>query len=153
MSSTVTKAASAVLTLGFEMICGVIFGTPSRNCTGSGICMVTSIGHIRRRKFPCVCVTAYLSMSPEGAIYLQFPTVRRILTAITTCSGRDIFEVDETFRDSPMANESVGKSSIFIPPGATGYAEPRTRGSSSSLFKTSLNHLHLFFLICHFLIS
>lgn len=120
MSSTVTKAASVVLTLGFEMICGVIFGTPSRNCTGSGICMVTSIGHIRRRKFPCVCVTAYLSMSPEGAIYLRIPYSTADSDRHNHLFRKRIFEVDETFRIPPWLMSPWGKSSIFIPPGRYG---------------------------------
>lgn len=136
MSRTVTRAASAVLTFGFEMICGVIFGTPSRNCTGSGICMVTSIGHIRRRKFPCECVTAYLSMAPDGAVFLRIPCDNASSDRYKLLFRRRIFEVDETFRIPPWLTGSWGKSSIFIPPGR--YAIRKTADSWIIIFP--VNH-------------
>lgn len=132
MSSTVTRAASAVLTLGFEMICGVIFGTPSRNCTGSGICMVTSTGHLRRRKFPCASVTAYFSMSPEGVIFLRIPCETADSDRYRHLFRRRIFEVDETFRIPPWLTSAWGKSSIFIPPGR--YAIRKTDDSRIIIF-------------------
>lgn len=131
MVAKISKAQRTFL-VSLELVCGVIFGTPSRNCTGSGICMVTSLQILRKNRYACSYVRAWLGRGMGGELMIRFP-----FEAVSDPSHRQLlscklFEVDETFRIPPWLTSAWGKSSIFIPPGR--YAIRKTDDSWIIIF-------------------
>lgn len=111
------STAQQTIMIGLELVCGVIFGTPSRNCTGSGICMVSSLQTLRRKRYPCDHVMAYLGQGINGELTIRIPFTA-VPEALRRQFFRDkIFKVDETFRIPPWLTSPWGKYRIYIPPG------------------------------------
>ncbi len=111
------STAQQTIMIGLELVCGVIFGTPSRNCTGSGICMVSSLQTLRRKRYPCDHVMAYLGQGINGELTIRIPFTA-VPEALRRQFFRDkIFKVDETFQIPPWLTSPWGKYRIYIPPG------------------------------------
>ena len=111
------STAQQTIMIGLELVCGVIFGTPSRHSTGSGICMVSSLQILRRKRYPCDHVMAYLGQGINGELTIRIP-----FTAVPEALRRQffrnkIFKVDETFQIPPWLTSPWGKYRIYIPPG------------------------------------
>lgn len=56
-----------------EIICEVIFGTPSKNCQGSGICMVAKSSFFDGRPIACKYATSFVSSPSPGILMFRFP--------------------------------------------------------------------------------
>lgn len=100
-----------------EYVCGVVFGTPSRHCTGSGVCMVTSLQILKRRQYACRYVKAYLGRGHRGEITLRVPFDSFPEEHIARVLNKGIFQVEETFQIPPWLTGAWGGHRIYIPPG------------------------------------
>lgn len=95
----------------------VVFGTPSRNCEGSGICMVTSrfpAGYT----VPCPHARAIIYCDTERReLVFRFP--KRYLSEITLkrLKDNDVFVVEEPFRIPQVLIRRWGLSGRYISAG------------------------------------
>lgn len=95
----------------------VVFGTPSRNCEGSGICMVTSRfpgGHT----VPCPHARAIIYCDKESKeLIFRFP--KRYLSELAQkrLSDNEVFVVEESFLIPQPLIRQWGLPGRYIPAG------------------------------------
>ena len=96
---------------------GVVFGTPSKACEGSGICMIASIALLHRWSVPCFFTIAFFSMLEEGHFVFRVP-VTSLNTGIRSRYFQNgFFRVEEAFFIPKWLVKVRGKPRIEIPPG------------------------------------
>lgn len=94
----------------------VIFGTPSRNCSGSGICKVYTIHGARRLTISCEMVMARLAF---------WDTQLQMSFSIKACSeqllqkqfGNGSFLMEEIFHLPSWLNRKWNNPAAFVPVG------------------------------------
>lgn len=50
----------------------VVFGAPSKNCSGSGICLVVGRQHLKNMKIRCASYSAKISFHANETLYFEF---------------------------------------------------------------------------------
>jgi len=110
-------ASPALRSLRREVMAGVVFGTPSRSCTGSGVCMVSSMQVLERLPMPCVFVLAFVSLWGGGQLLFRFPKSGLNVPLDETHFQTGYFLVEEEFTVPRWLMRAWGKPRIRIPAG------------------------------------
>lgn len=74
----------------------VIFGTPSKNCDGVGICHISGIDHVRVRR-KCPAFAGWLQVEPSGAVKMTFSTETLSAEVMHRCFRGDWFAIEEPY--------------------------------------------------------
>lgn len=99
-----------------ELRMEVVFGTPSQNCIGSGICMVM---HHLPQRYPLYCPHAPALISyQQGQLIFRFvkAEIYRSDAADRFCGSW--FEVNEEFRMPKSTAKRLGMPSEWVRPGS-----------------------------------
>ncbi len=94
----------------------VVFGTPSKNCSGSGICMITSRfpeGH----SISCPHARAIIHVAPGEELVFRFRKHRLCNRAVQAYFSAGFFPVEETFSLPQRLVRQFGLPINTIPPG------------------------------------
>lgn len=111
------NAAVKQTTAPSELRFGVVFGTPSKACKGSGICMIASMALMHRWSVPCFFTIAFFSTLEEGHFVFRVP-VTPLNTGIRSRYFQNgFFRVEEAFFIPKWLVKVRGKPRIEIPPG------------------------------------
>lgn len=95
----------------------VVFGTPSRNCSGSGICKVYTIHGAKRLNISCEMVKVCLTLS-KNQLYLSFSksACSEQLIQQQLTSGQ--FEIEENFELPSWLNRKFKSPALYVPKGS-----------------------------------
>ena len=93
----------------------VVFGTPSQNCIGSGVCMVM---HHLPQRYPLYCPHAPALISyQEGQLVFRFLKTDMRRTDAVARFGGSCFEVEEEFRMPRSTARRLGMPTEWVRPG------------------------------------
>ena len=95
-----------------EIACSVVFGTPSKNCQGSGICMVAKPAFTER--IACRHVDAFVSSPSAGTLWFRFPASKAEHRAL----AERYFRVEEAFVIPGWLLAKSSMKSAVINPGS-----------------------------------
>jgi len=93
----------------------VVFGTPSQNCIGSGVCMVMS-RLPRAQVLPCPHAPAWISYQP-GRLVFRFQKTEVLREDSIRRFSTPFFLVNEAFYLPRIAARQLGLPSSCVPPG------------------------------------
>lgn len=99
----------------YEM--GVVFGTPSKNCDGAGVCMISRMSHLERLLIPCFFTVVFLTVIGEGYFVFRVPRAALSPMICQKYFGLGVFKVEESFFLPRWLVRIRGKPKIRIPPG------------------------------------
>lgn len=94
----------------------VIFGTPSRNCSGSGICKVYTIHGSKRLNISCEMVKAGL-MLVKAQLQMSFPKAGCSEQLIQQQFATESFKVEENFVLPTWLSRKFQLPAVFVPIG------------------------------------
>lgn len=94
----------------------VIFGTPSRNCSGSGICKVYTIHGAKRLNISCEMVKVSLRLL-NGYLQLSFPKSDCSKHLIWQHFDGEYFKVEENFVLPTWLSRKFKRPAVFVPVG------------------------------------
>jgi hypothetical protein len=100
-----------------ELRFGVVFGTPSKACEGSGVCMIASMELLHRWAIPCFFTVAFFSILEEGHFVFRIPVTSLNKGIRSRYFQNGIFGVEEAFSIPKWLVKVRGKPRIEIPPG------------------------------------
>lgn len=106
----------AVSKMPKTILAQVVFGTPNRNCAGSGICKVFTIQGAKRLNISCEMVEARISLL-ETELQLSFPETACSSQLIQRVFSNEHFKMEEDF---VMPSWLIGKfkpQPAFVPQG------------------------------------
>jgi len=94
----------------------VIFGTPSRNCSGSGICKVYTIHGAKRLNLSCEMVKVGL-MLVGTQLQMLFPKTGCSEQLIQQQFAAEYFKVEEDFVLPTWLSRKFQRPAVFVPVG------------------------------------
>ena len=94
----------------------VVFGTPSRNCSGSGICKVFTIHAAKRLRITCEMVPARLAVSDKDLL-VSFSEADSTESLRQKQFGGMYFLVEEAFQLPSWLVQKLNIPAAFIPAG------------------------------------
>lgn len=104
-------------TASSEVRFGVVFGTPSKACEGTGICMIASVALMHRWSVPCFFTIAFFSILEEGHFVFRVPVTPLSTGIRNRYFQKGFFRVEEAFFIPKWLVKVRGKPRIEIPPG------------------------------------
>ena len=111
------NASPALRSLRREVMAGVVFGTPGRSCTGSGVYMVSSLQVLERLPVPCLFVLAFVSLWGGDQLLFRFPKSGLEMPSDEARFQTGYFLVEEAFTVPRWIMRAWGWPRIRIPPG------------------------------------
>ncbi len=93
----------------------VVFGTPSQNCIGSGVCMVMN-RLPRQKQLPCPHAPAWISYE-RGFLVFRFSKDEVVRQDAISRFGNPWFLVQEPFHVPLYTMRHLGLPSQWVPPG------------------------------------
>lgn len=94
-----------------------MFGNPCMGCQGVGICKVMSYGQHISEKCKCPHVTAWLSLTEEGRIRMNFLKSSMDKAFIRKHFGWLLFQIYEAYKLPENLAQKLGLSEATIRPG------------------------------------
>ena len=94
----------------------VVFGTPSRDCSGSGICKLYTIHAAKHLNISCEMVRARLALSDEH-LQLSFPEALCSERLLMQHFSNAHFVMDENFVLPTWLSRKFDCPSVFVPVG------------------------------------
>lgn len=94
----------------------VVFGTPSRNCSGSGICKVYTIHGAKHLNISCEMVKVSLRLV-NAQLLLSFPELACSAQLLQQHFTNEDFRVEERFYLPSWLSRKFGSSAVFVPCG------------------------------------
>lgn len=94
----------------------VVFGTPSRNCSGSGICKVYTIHGAKKLDISCEMVKVSLRIV-NAHLFLFFPQSACSEQLIQQQFANDNFRVEEDFDLPSWLSRKFGSPAVYVPCG------------------------------------
>lgn len=104
------------LALSCELEIEAVFGKPSKNCFGSGICMVLN-RLPAQHQLPCPHAPAWLSVK-QGRLVFRFSKSEVVRKDATSRLNTPLFLVQEPFRVPRYIARHLGLPSLWVPAGA-----------------------------------
>lgn len=116
--ATIQSVANQLLT-GTAVRAEVVFGTPSKNCSGNGICLLSKYRPERPLRLQCPSVRGSIRANPSHrVVMLQFDTAQLPASVADRHLSGSHFVVEEPFSIPISILKSVGVSGrIAIAPG------------------------------------
>lgn len=100
-----------------ELRFGVVFGTPSRHCDGSGVCVIARVPVLERWSIPCAFVIAFFSVWEEGHFVFRIPVEEITDPLYQQHFSKGFFRVEEAFEVPRWMAKALGKPKIAVPAG------------------------------------
>jgi hypothetical protein len=110
-SKTVSAAENA------ELRFGVVFGTPSRHCDGSGVCIIARVPVLERWSIPCAFVVAFFSIWEDGHFVFRVPVQEMTDPLYQQHFSNGFFLVEEAFEVPRWMAKALGEIKIAVPAG------------------------------------
>lgn len=130
----------AYTTTSNEIMASVVFGTPSKNCEGIGICRMLDAKYTAGIMIKCPHVPGYLSLEAErGVLKIRFP--KKFLTSqmVARHFCKRLFKVTESYKVPAHISRALGiKKNIQIAEGT--YQVQETAEDLIVVIKEAKNH-------------
>lgn len=97
-----------------EVITEIVFGTPSKNCEGVGLCRMLSPVFLKSKQIYCPHATAYFAMDKVRGIYsLRFPKSFLSRQMVARHFYKGLFKVTEPYRVPAHISRALGLQQIL----------------------------------------
>lgn len=94
----------------------VVFGTPSRNCLGSGICKVYTLHGAKRLNIACEMVMAHLVLL-DTQLQISFSIQACTEQLLQQHFSHPYFQVEEDFVLPTWLSRKLNSAAVFVPAG------------------------------------
>lgn len=98
-----------------EVAAEIVFGTPSRNCDGVGLCRMLAPVLLRGREIRCPHATAYCALDVERNVFtLRFPKSFLSHQMVARHFYKRLFNVTESYRVPGHIIHALGLQQVVI---------------------------------------